>query len=139
MQASIFAFLVVGAGGAAGAMARFGLTLATLRYSAAIPLGTLISNLAGCLLMGIVVQLLARVAWFADGGGITDHYRLLFGVGFCGAFTTLSALVVEVSTMVQRGDIAMAFIYLAGTLAGGFAFFYLGVSMVRALTQAPGA
>ena len=139
MQATLLAFLVVGAGGAAGAMARFGLTLGTLRFSSVLPLGTLISNLAGCLLMGIIVQMLARIAWFAEGGAITEHYRLLFGVGFCGAFTTLSALVLEVSTLVQRDQIAIAFTYLAGTLIGGFAFFYLGAALVRSLTQAQGA
>lgn len=135
MQTTLLSFLVVGAGGAAGAMARFGLTLATLRFSNTLPLGTLISNLAGCLLMGAIVQMLVRVAWFAEGGVITDHNRLLFGVGFCGAFTTLSALVLELTTMVERNDLGLAFAYLAGTLMGGFAFFYAGTGLVRWLTQ----
>ena len=54
--------------------------------------------------------------------GQTDlvHNRLLFGVGFCGAFATLSALVLEISTMVQRDDLGVAFAYLATTLVGGW-------------------
>lgn len=138
MQPTLLAFLIVGAGGAAGAMSRFGLTMATLRYSNTIPLGTLISNLLGCLIMGAIVTLLTRVAWFADGGVITDHNRLLFGVGFCGAFTTLSALVVEMSTMMQRDDTALAFAYLVTTLIGCFACFYAGSFIVRSIAQMQG-
>ena len=135
MQVSFLAFVIVGAGGAAGAVARFGLTMMTLRFSAAFPVGTLLSNLLGCLIMGAIVQMLARVAWFAEGGVITDHNRLLFGVGFCGAFTTLSALVLEIGTMVQRNEILLAFAYLVTTLVGGFAFFYAGSWLIRSLTQ----
>ena len=135
MNAVLLSFLIVGLGGAAGAMARYGLTMATLRVSDSVPVGTLISNLLGCLLMGVIVQMITRIAWFAEGGAITDHNRLLFGVGFCGAFTTLSALVVEVSTMVQRDDIALAFGYLVTTVLGGFACFYAGVMIVRQLSE----
>ncbi len=139
MRALLLSFLIVGAGGAAGAMARFGLTMATIRVSNVVPVGTLISNLLGCFIMGMVVQMLARVAWFADGGVITDHNRLLFGVGFCGAFTTLSALVLEISTMMQRDQLAIAFGYLVVTLLGGFGLFVAGSSAVRLFTQAQGA
>lgn len=133
MPATVIAFLVVGVGGAAGAMARFGLTMATLRWSQTLPIGTLASNLLGCLLMGALVELLTRVAWFADGGAITDHNRLLFGVGFCGAFTTLSSLVLELNTMLQRNDLLIAFGYLLVTLVGGFAAFWAGATLARAV------
>jgi len=133
MQAMVLSFLVVGFGGAAGAMARFGLTMATLRYSAVIPVGTLLSNLLGCFAMGIIVQMLARISWFAAGGIVTDHNRLLFAVGFCGAFTTLSALVLEMSTMMQRNDVSLAFGYLVVTLLGGFAAFHLGAVLLRSV------
>ena len=138
MQATLLSFLIVGIGGAAGAMARFGLTMAMLRHSTAIPFGTLLSNLLGCFVMGIVMQMLARIQWFADGGVITDHNRLLFAVGFCGAFTTLSALVLEISTMMQRDDLLAAFAYLVITLSGGFASFYAGAALLKFLTQAQG-
>jgi len=134
----VLSFVIVGLGGATGAMARFGLTMATLRYSSAIPVGTLLSNLLGCFIMGVVVQMLARVSWFAEGGIVTDHNRLLFAVGFCGAFTTLSALVLEMSTMMQRNDVSMAFGYLVITLIGGFAAFHMGATLLRFLTQVQG-
>lgn len=127
------AFLVVGVGGSVGAMARFGLTMATLRISGAVPIGTLVANLLGCFIMGGLVEWLSRVPWTGEGGLISDHNRLLFGVGFCGAFTTLSSLVLELSTMIQRDDIGLAFGYLTATLAGGFGLFYAGVLLARAL------
>jgi CrcB protein len=133
MQATVLSFLVVGFGGASGAMARFGLTMATLRYSAVVPVGTLLSNLLGCFVMGVVVQMLARISWFAEGGIVTDHNRLLFAVGFCGAFTTLSALVLEMSTMMQRNDVSLAFGYLVVTLLGGFTAFHGGALLLRSL------
>ena len=134
----MISFLVVGAGGAIGAMARFGMTMAMLRYSNVMPMGTLLSNLLGCFVMGIVVQMLARITWFAEGGVVTDHNRLLFAVGFCGAFTTLSALVVEMSTMMQRNDVSLAFAYLVITLLGGFAAFHGGALLLKLLTQTQG-
>lgn len=133
MAPTLLAFVIVGVGGAAGAMARFGLTMATLRYSASLPLGTLASNLLGCLIMGGLVELLSRVPWLGQDGLITDHNRLLFGIGFCGAFTTLSSLVLEVGTMVQRDNASLAFAYLVVTLAGGFALFHAGVLVARAV------
>ena len=139
MQAMILSFVIVGVGGAAGAMARFGMTMALLRHSNTIPFGTLASNLLGCFIMGVVVQILARIHWFAEGGIITDHNRLLFAVGFCGAFTTLSALVLEMSTMMQRNETSLAFGYLVITLLGGFAAFHGGASLLRLLTQSQGA
>jgi CrcB protein len=138
MQAMLISFLIVGAGGAIGAMARFGMTLGMLRYSNVMPLGTLLSNVLGCFVMGIVVQMLARITWFAEGGLVTDHNRLLFAVGFCGAFTTLSALVLEMSTMMQRNDVSLAFAYLVITLVGGFAAFHGGAVLLKLLSQTQG-
>ena len=138
MQSMILSFLIVGFGGAIGAMARFGITMATLRYSSLVPIGTLLSNVLGCFIMGIVVQMLARITWFAEGGIVTDHNRLLFAVGFCGAFTTLSALVLEMSTMMQRNDVSLAFAYLVITLIGGFAAFHAGAVLLRLLSQTQG-
>jgi len=139
LNATLLSFLIVAAGGAVGAMSRFGMTMLTLRISDQLPVGTLLSNLLGCFVMGIVVQLLARIPWFAEGGLITDHLRLLFAVGFCGAFTTLSSLIVEMSTVLQRDQAGLAFGYLVMTVAGGFVCFYAGAYLLRAVTPGPAA
>lgn len=113
-------------------MARFGLNV-LLQRDIAFPWGTLAANLFGCLLMGIIAQLVATSAWFNDAGVIPDQYRLLFAIGFCGSFTTLSALVMELHTMLQRSELLNSFAYLMVTMIGGFACFYIGFMLMRIL------
>jgi len=134
MRVILFSYLFVAIGGAIGAMARFGLNI-LLQRDVEFPWGTLTANLLGCLAMGIIVQLVSGTTWFNDAGVIPDQYRLLFAVGFCGSFTTLSSMVLELNTMLQKNEIFYSFSYLVGTLIGGFACFYIGVMCVRMLMQ----
>lgn len=135
MPTIVWSYLTVALGGAIGAMARYTLSGVVLTSSGSIPLGTLVSNLLGCLFMGVIAQLAAGSPWFNDAGFFPDHYRLLFAVGFCGSFTTLSALVFEMSEMLQRELVGMAFVYFAATMLGAFACFYVGATVVRLLLQ----
>lgn len=134
MSVTGLSYLFVAIGGAVGAMARYALNVA-LQSSHDFPWGTLSANLLGCFAMGAFAQLVAHSAWFNESGLIPDQYRLLFAVGFCGSFTTLSALVFEVNTLLERNELFYAFVYLVGTMAGGFACFYLGVGMARAVIR----
>jgi CrcB protein len=131
---TFYSYLFVAAGGAAGAMARFGLNV-FLQRDVEFPWGTLTANLLGCLVIGVIAQLITSTAWFNDAGIIPDQYRLLFAVGFCGSFTTLSTMILELNTMMQKNELFYSFAYLVGTLVGGFACFYVGVVLIRALIQ----
>ena len=134
MQLALYSYLFVAVGGAIGAMARFGLNV-FLQRDVEYPWGTLTSNLVGCLVMGFIAQLISGTVWFNEAGIIPDQYRLLFAVGFCGSFTTLSSMVLELNTMLQKNEIFYSFSYLVGTLIGGFACFYIGIMCVRMLMQ----
>lgn len=134
MRLAFYSYLFVAAGGAIGAMARFGLNV-FLQRDVEFPWGTLAANLLGCLAMGIIAQLISSTAWFNDAGIIPDQYRLLFAVGFCGSFTTLSSLVLEMNTMLQKNELFYSFSYFVGTMIGGFACFYIGIMCVRVLMQ----
>ena len=134
MRTILYSYLFVAVGGAFGAMARFALNV-FLQRDVEFPWGTLGANLIGCFVMGILAQLIANTAWFNDAGFIPDQYRLLFAVGFCGSFTTLSTLVLELNTMIQKNELFYSFSYLVSTLVGGFACFYLGIVIMRALLQ----
>jgi CrcB protein len=112
-------------------MTRLGMNLLFAERAVIVPLGTFASNLLGCFIMGIVLQLMLTAAWFNEGGLVTEQNRLLFAVGFCGSLTTLSSMVVELNTLLQRSELLGAFIYLFMTFAGGFAFFYAGSALVR--------
>jgi CrcB protein len=132
MRVVLWSYGFIAIGGALGAMARFALNV-LLQRDIAFPWGTLSANLVGCLLMGIIAQLVATSAWFNDAGFIPDQYRLLFAIGFCGSFTTLSALVMEMHTMLQRNELLNSFAYLMVTMIGGFACFYIGFMLTRIL------
>lgn len=131
MHTILYSYLFVALGGAFGAMARFALNV-FLQRDVEFPWGTLSANLIGCFVMGIIAQLIASTAWFNDAGIIPDQYRLLFAVGFCGSFTTLSTMVLELNTMIQKNELFYSFSYLVTTLVGGFACFYLGIVIFRA-------
>ncbi len=134
MRSMLYSYLFVAAGGAIGAMARFALNV-FLQRDVEFPWGTLTANLLGCFAMGVIAQLIAGTAWFNAAGIVPDQYRLLFAVGFCGSFTTLSSMVLEINTMLQKNEVFYSFTYLVGTLVGGFACFYIAVVCARALMQ----
>ena len=133
MRSMLTAYFIVAFGGALGAMARFGLNT-LLQRDTSYPWGTLTSNLLGCLAMGVVANLVANSNWFNAATVVPDQYRLLIAVGFCGSFTTLSSLVLELNTLLQRGELLASFTYFTATMLGGFACFYLGYALMRPLT-----
>lgn len=132
MKFVAMSYVFVGVGGALGAMSRFALNVALQRVGN-FPWGTLSANLLGCFLMGALAYLVANSAWFNNSGIIPDQYRLLFAVGFCGSFTTLSALMLELNTMLQRSELLAPFAYLTASVVGGFACFYAGFTLLRML------
>ncbi len=122
MLRAFLPFIFVGVGSMAGGMSRYGLTLVTQNVSAfTIPFGTLISNLAGCLVIGLIAGL----------GGKTEllstEMRLLLATGFCGGFTTLSSFVYELSQYVQDKEYFFASSYFVATLAGAGLAFVMGL------------
>ena len=132
LQSFAMTGLIIAIGGALGALARYALAV-YLQGQGGFPWGTLSANLLGCLVMGVIAQLVASTHWVNESGMFPEHYRLLFAVGFCGSFTTLSALVFEVSGMLQRDEILGSFAYLMASVIGGFAAFYLGLKAMRGL------
>ena len=132
MRTALWSYGIVAVGGALGAMARFGLNV-LLQRDVSYAWGTLAANLLGCLIMGAIAQLVATAEWFNAANIVPDQYRLLFAIGFCGSFTTLSALIMEMHTMLQRNEILNAFSYLMVTMVGCFAFFYAGFMLLRIL------
>jgi fluoride exporter len=87
----------VGLGGAVGAVARFAVSRWTLaRFGAGFPVGTLLVNVSGSFVLGVLAGLLATRV------GVPHGARLLLGVGFCGAYTTFSTFAVDTIALAQR-------------------------------------
>ena len=119
---SILPFLLVGLGSMAGGVSRYGLTLATQNVSAfSLPYGTLLSNLAGCLLIGLLAGFGAKT------GLMSSEMRLLLATGFCGGFTTMSSFIYELGQFVQGREYFFASTYFVVTLVGAGLAFMLGL------------
>lgn len=132
-MAPVFSFqavLLVAAGGAAGSVARYLLSIWTLQAAGMpkFPLGTFAVNIVGCLLAGMLAGMAERHAWF------DVDTRLLLMVGLLGGFTTFSALGLETAYLLRRGEWLLASGYVGGSMVLGIAAVLLGLWLV-----APGA
>lgn len=114
-------FLAVAAGGAAGALARFGVSIAADSMGIASAWATLAVNIVGCLLMGLLVAaVIANPARRA-------LWQPLLGVGLLGGFTTFSAFAGDAVMLLDEGALAAATAYMLATLAGGMLALRAGV------------
>lgn len=98
---------LVAAGGALGSVLRYAVVLLVKPHSPNFPTGTLIVNLLGCLVIGLLAGL-----W---GASITpaDRLKLLVFTGIIGGFTTFSSFGLETVTLLREGRIAAAIGYMA--------------------------
>lgn len=109
------AFIAIG--GAAGAVSRYGMagfvqTLLRGRISEAFPWGTLLINISGCFLIGLLSPLLL------ERSVLRPEFRLALFVGFLGAYTTWSTFGLETVQLLNAGDYRRAVAYALGTNLG---------------------
>jgi CrcB protein len=119
------AILVVGAGGALGAMVRYLVfILATRLFGLNFPYGTIIVNVAGSLILGVLIEALA-LRW-----DVTAELRLFMVVGFLGAFTTFSAFSMDTVVLYERGrlDLCALYVSVSVVLSVGALFFGMAAS-----------
>ena len=129
-------FLLVAAGGALGAMARYGLglTVGRLAPGAGWPWATFAANTTGGLLMGLLAGWLALKA-----GAGQESLRLFAAVGVLGGFTTFSAFSLEAALMIERRELATAFVYAVGSVVVSIAALFVGLMIARKLFTGVGA
>src|SRR3954469_15294743 len=101
----------ISAGGAAGAVARYGLLVALPHRADQFPWATFVTNVTGGLLIGVLMVLITEV-WSAH-----RLVRPFLGVGVLGGFTTFSTYTVDVQQLVAAGSARTGLLYLVGTLA----------------------
>jgi fluoride exporter len=123
------AFLLVGLGGALGAMARYGVSAVVGHFwRTPFPIATMLVNVSGSLAMGLLVGWLARA--LPPG---QSEIRLFVAVGILGGFTTFSAFSLDVMTLIERGDVIPAVIYALGSVLLSVLALLLGLMIFRGL------
>ena len=121
-----FVVAAVAAGGALGALARYGIATAIPTPPNGFPWATFLINVVGCLLIGVLMVLVTEV--------FTRHHLLrpFLGTGVLGGFTTFSTYVVDAQHLVDGGRAALGLLYLAGTLVAALAAVWLGSALASA-------
>jgi CrcB protein len=125
----VISFVLVGLGGAIGAMMRYGTGVAVGHlWRDPFPLATLLINVVGSLAMGLLVGWLARALPSGQ-----NEIRLFVAVGILGGFTTFSAFSLDVITLIERGDVVPAGAYVLGSVLLSVLALLLGLVLVRGL------
>ncbi len=115
----------VALGAGVGALLRWGAGLALNGLWAGFPLGTLLVNCLGGLLIGVAMVFFARSP--------DETLRLLLVTGLLGGFTTFSSFSAESLGLLQRGDWGLALLNSAPHLLGALACTALGFALARAM------
>lgn len=116
--------LLVFLGGGAGSMLRY-LISKGLNNSTALPMGTLVVNVAGSLLIGLFLGLAYRHQSF------NPNTLLFLATGFCGGFTTFSAFSYENQLFLKAGDFMSFGIYTFSSIILGTAAVFAGLFFSR--------
>ena len=119
--------LAVGGGAACGAWLRWGLGALFNPVFPTLPLGTLAANLLGGLLMGVAMEIIARV------GTLPAEMRLLLTTGFLGGLTTFSTFSGEMTTLLLRRELLWLVAGTAAHVIGSVAMTLLGMLAMRAV------
>jgi CrcB protein len=121
-------YLYVAVGGVLGALSRFAIGEWAARVGGpAFPWATLLVNLLGSLLLGLLLRAL-------PGWGAGPELRALLTVGFCGSFTTFSTFGYETAVLLQQGAVPLALAYALGSVLLGVAGVVLGLWLGAAIT-----
>lgn len=116
----------VAAGGAIGASARYLAGVAVMRaMGPGFPWGTLLVNVAGSFLMGVLIVVLAHL------GG--TRFLPFLAVGVLGGFTTFSSFSLDAVTLYERGAVGAAAGYVAASVVLSLAALFAGLMLARAV------
>lgn len=122
MQAFIIVFFGAGFG---GAMRHCVNVLATRFLGLGFPYGTVIVNVIGSLVMGMLID------YFALRGEASQHWRLFLTTGILGGFTTFSAFSLDVALHYERGETALAACYACGSVLLAIGALFAGMWLMK--------
>ena len=113
--------LIIGIGGFLGAISRYGVALwIGQRWGRSFPLGTFVINISGSFLIGLLMSL------FTERFMVNPQWRLLFVVGFLGAYTTFSTFEYETGALLKDGEWMIAMLNVVLSVIVGFVALKVG-------------
>lgn len=113
---------------AIGAGARYLCVQGVTRISGhGFPYGTMAVNIAGSFAMGLLI------AWLASRSAGDNALRLFIATGVLGGFTTFSAFSLDFAVLFERGEMMVAFGYVAGSVALSIGALFAGLMLARAV------
>jgi len=123
----MYPYLLVAIGGAIGSVLRYGTGVAVgSLWRNPFPLGTLLINIVGSLVMGLFVGTMVRTL-----PGWQNEARLFFAVGVLGGFTTFSSFSLDAISMLERGELLPAAVYVLVSVIGGLFALWLALVVMR--------
>ena len=119
-------FLLIGFGGFIGSICRYYSQQFVAKYFlSTFPYGTLIVNVVGCFLVGLVFG-------FADKGNVlSPEWRMFLATGFCGGFTTFSTFSYESTQLINNGEYFYLALYIAASVIIGVLATFAGIALTR--------
>jgi CrcB protein len=125
MEASM-GYAIVFLGGGLGAALRHGINLGAARWlGAGFPYGTLVVNVTGSLVMGLLA------GYFAFKGDASQNWRLFLTTGILGGYTTFSAFSLDAALLYERGEISLAAVYVIASVVLSIAGLFAGLAIAR--------
>jgi len=118
-------------GGAAGTVARYGISQLMQRHSTDFPYGTFVINVVGSFLIGLLARALS-------GGETNPALRAALTIGFCGGFTTFSTFSAEFVSLVQQGRGVRAAFYVVLSVTVGIIATFAGIAVGARITSSRG-
>lgn len=109
--------IIVGLGGFIGAVVRYLIGLLPVGPQNGFPVKTLLINIAGAFLIGLVVTLGGKKDW-------NPQLILFLKVGICGGFTTFSSFALETNQLMEQGAGWSAILYVVLSVTGAVAAVY---------------
>jgi CrcB protein len=125
-------YLIVFIGAGIGGALRHGVNVGAARlFGHGFPYGTLMVNVVGSFLMGLLA------GCFAFRPGIGQHVRLFLTTGLLGGFTTFSAFSLDTALLVERHSYGLAAGYAVGSVAASVCALFFGLAVFRSAGQLP--
>lgn len=119
-------YLAVALGGSLGAVARFALSQWVVRR---FPVGTLVVNLVGCLLIGLLMALVVKAKW------PSEYWRSFLIGGFLGSLTTFSTFAYQTFELSKQHSLALGSLNLLSNVILGLLLVWLGIVLGEAIGE----